>query len=544
MMWWTVFARSLVQAWRDFISVFSTWRRWVFALVYFGWFFVLFNTLGIFGYPGFNYYSTACAPGGEFLLFPGGYSPWSASGFFQVGLSFGELTFGQAKGIDIAWDIVAGRGGQFIMAWMSWRTFVYYLTTSMETGPVTYSSFRAVFIEKGPSITSIVRLIRDFVSRKGLRSQIASVFIIASMAFILAFPTLASAMSGYTSVVAAQIVDPESNMIPFTKFGLVVYTIHDGDRIGERKDFPVIHQNDAEDPYAWFSATAYKSYISPTDRSNTTLLDCIKYVERFTDMPKDEPSQFGNWTLDAPTLNITSYFDDIGHQVEGRNLSWVYDGVFYDQQYFEAEVNGIRNGTCQPTQKYSWGFSYTQLFIVVVLLILWSIGLSIMYVDAKRTMFERGRSSVDGEYKAVISLAAAIEKDLNLNLHAPGTESGIRNRVRAARGGSVVYSAPKSFRYQTKRHRLKMWLRTEKWWLLVMLLPVVYIIVNEAIKRTQEVGSFRVFYIRNYLSIGFSGPLCGVVIALLMGTTTGSRVVYITICTVVTFVGFVPFALA
>jgi hypothetical protein len=48
------------------------------------------------------------------------------------------------------------------------------------------------------SFRATVRMIRDFTSRRGLKSKIAMVFMIATMIFVMAFPTLASAMTGYT----------------------------------------------------------------------------------------------------------------------------------------------------------------------------------------------------------------------------------------------------------------------------------------------------------------------------------------------------------
>ncbi|KAF1975556.1 hypothetical protein BU23DRAFT_441890, partial [Bimuria novae-zelandiae CBS 107.79] len=159
------------------------------------------------------------------------YSYWSRTGFFQITLALGDLSFGQAKLIDVVWDVVFGRVGQAILAWS------LYVTTSMETAPITYHSYRVIFLETGPSLWSTVRLIRDFVSRRGLNSKFAMFFMVATMAFALAFPTLTSAMKGYTSIAKAYVPDHENgNRIRFDSFALVLYTIHDGERIGQTND--------------------------------------------------------------------------------------------------------------------------------------------------------------------------------------------------------------------------------------------------------------------------------------------------------------------
>ena len=51
--------------------------------------------------------ATACRPDGAFSLEPYEFNYWDASGFFQVTLGYGRLTFSQAKGVDVLWDVVS-----------------------------------------------------------------------------------------------------------------------------------------------------------------------------------------------------------------------------------------------------------------------------------------------------------------------------------------------------------------------------------------------------------------------------------------------------
>ena len=102
----------------------------------------------------------------------------------------------------------------------------------METFPITYEFYQTVFLETSPSFRSTISLIRNYMSRKILQSKTTMVFMIATMIYILAFPTLAGAMTGYTSVVAAYIPDVnDANMIRFDSFDAVIYVVHDGKRI-------------------------------------------------------------------------------------------------------------------------------------------------------------------------------------------------------------------------------------------------------------------------------------------------------------------------
>ncbi|PVI05972.1 hypothetical protein DM02DRAFT_515836, partial [Periconia macrospinosa] len=177
----------------------------------------------------------ACVVGDTFTVSPERYTYWNSGRFFKINLFFGILSFEEAKVIDIFWDVLVGRGGQTTLAFFSWRAFIDYVTISMEIAPVTFDTFRAIFLENTPSIYSISLLIRDFTSRKRLQSRIAMFFIVTSMLFSLLFPTLASAMTGYTTHVIAQIDDITGKSIPFNEFRLLLFTIHDGQRVNLTK---------------------------------------------------------------------------------------------------------------------------------------------------------------------------------------------------------------------------------------------------------------------------------------------------------------------
>jgi hypothetical protein len=108
----------------------------------------------------------------------------------------------------------------------------------MQVAPVTYTSFRAVFVDTGPSFLSTSRVLRDFAVRKGFHSRIATIFMLVTMIFTLAFPTLASAMTGYTGVLKAYVPDyANANYIRFDRFEPVLYVINDGKRVGETSDY-------------------------------------------------------------------------------------------------------------------------------------------------------------------------------------------------------------------------------------------------------------------------------------------------------------------
>jgi hypothetical protein len=132
---------------------------------------------------------------------------------------------------------VVGRGGQGLLAYLSWQTFVRYVTTSMEVQPITFNTYRTIFLQNESLVLGIPRIIRDFCRRRNLHSRFAMVFIVLTMLFILVFPTLGGSMTGYSGTVKAYVPDADKNFVPFNDFEIVVYTVHDGSRINQTDDF-------------------------------------------------------------------------------------------------------------------------------------------------------------------------------------------------------------------------------------------------------------------------------------------------------------------
>lgn len=93
----------------------------------------------------------------------------------------------------------------------------------MTTDPVTYRTFWTVFIQDGPTLRSTFRTFSDLARVRGLRSRIATLFIIFTMVFILAFPTLASSMTGYSASNQPWVKTDDINQVPFSEFRKVSY---------------------------------------------------------------------------------------------------------------------------------------------------------------------------------------------------------------------------------------------------------------------------------------------------------------------------------
>jgi hypothetical protein len=81
--------------------------KWLRGLGWYGlflWICALLTTLGVL-----SVFTSdgACVPDDSFRLRPSSYNYWSSSGFFQITLGYGHLSFTEAKVVDIVWDVVS-----------------------------------------------------------------------------------------------------------------------------------------------------------------------------------------------------------------------------------------------------------------------------------------------------------------------------------------------------------------------------------------------------------------------------------------------------
>lgn len=87
----------------------TEWLRelgWLMGVV---WVSFLLASICIISLISFSSTANACQADDRFRLRPNDFSLWSSTGFFQITLGGGHLTFTKAKVIDISWDIVSGQ---------------------------------------------------------------------------------------------------------------------------------------------------------------------------------------------------------------------------------------------------------------------------------------------------------------------------------------------------------------------------------------------------------------------------------------------------
>ena len=159
-----------------------------------------------------------------------------SSYFFTPNLSFGSMAFTSAKIIDITWDVCVGRGGQLILAYVNYIVFNEWLLYHMELHLTSYKMYTAVAF-KTTTLETLGVLGKEFLAFgesnwRRLFRWLAILGMILSTLYVISFPTLMAAMTGYITTYKPYMLDSDSNLIELDKFQSVGFVIEDASRIG------------------------------------------------------------------------------------------------------------------------------------------------------------------------------------------------------------------------------------------------------------------------------------------------------------------------
>ena len=166
--------------------------------------------------------SSGCDPNGNVHL-PNAGIPgiWSTDWFLAITLGFGNYSYSTAKAIDIVWDILVGRVGQAIAAALVYFVFSKSLLFSMEHTPARYEKFVAMAYTP-TTFSALLTYTAWNPWRKWrplqLRQCLTGLALVFTTIYVLAFPTLAAAMTGYQTLSSAML--PTSNGTLFAIYHL------------------------------------------------------------------------------------------------------------------------------------------------------------------------------------------------------------------------------------------------------------------------------------------------------------------------------------
>lgn len=245
--------------------------------------------------------------------------------------------------------------------------------------------------------------------------------------------------------------------------------------------------------------------------------------------------------ITGPVLNISAYYigspDVFGEfwvdNTTGSTPFSNYSLSSYANNNDTYNVTYIQQkGICQQTPTYKWGFAFVILYILTVLLLAWVIGMYLTWLKAHFAMDSLGHPVVPDEYKAIMELAAAIQKEFIESGQDPNELTGhqIEKHIKTElRGGAIcLQDALKPgntafFPTWYQWAKSVWWTGTRKWWISSLIVSVV--------------AAMSIFFSAGYSpGLGFGiVVLCfipvGILCALLIGSKLGSRLLIISFFT-------------
>lgn len=116
----------------------------------------------------------------------------SAQTAFMIDLrGGGQLTFTQAKAIDVMWQLLIGAGGRFLMSWISYKAFMDGLTRLMEQSPVSIKMHASLTFSTD-SLCTIWYAIEEIFRIRGWRGKAFLAWFTISTVYVIAFQTIVS----------------------------------------------------------------------------------------------------------------------------------------------------------------------------------------------------------------------------------------------------------------------------------------------------------------------------------------------------------------
>ncbi|KAK5112828.1 hypothetical protein LTR85_011162 [Meristemomyces frigidus] len=367
---------------------------------------------------------------------------WESQQFLSITLGFGSFTFAGAKGTDVAWDLLVGRGGQVLLTIVSYPIFRRSLVRIMEIKGTSIQVFAALAFD-GVSLRSIGTLAsRGRRSIKAERSGVKEmqrysqfwlslhrawnwrlVLFFLAFAYILSFPTWLSVMTGYQAQLASYVKTNNGTLAPTSQLTIPDAMVYNGSRIGLSHDqYTAVFSN--EQPALYQALKAYSAlwenvlgnatenrYANLTSSLTINGTGCSFTIPAHTryDLPNGTYVDIGSslssaitvhnttWDLAPPPLYIDPYNKD-------------------DQEFFalgDELIEGavvIESLVCEPASAYQWGFSSQLLFTFCILSIVFAAIMTTLHLDAYWNGHSERSRRPTNVYRDVLDLAQELRK--------------------------------------------------------------------------------------------------------------------------------------
>lgn len=126
--------------------------------------------------------------------------------------SSGQISFATAKFIDVVWDLIIGQGGRLLLVWISYVVFMDGLARLMETSVVSYQLYASIVFETS-SVGSTWQSFKAVSTGHGWRGRAFFAWFGLATIYVLGYPTLVSASTGYVNPLTIRYRMPDQSLI-------------------------------------------------------------------------------------------------------------------------------------------------------------------------------------------------------------------------------------------------------------------------------------------------------------------------------------------
>ncbi|KAK3987145.1 hypothetical protein QBC44DRAFT_372434 [Cladorrhinum sp. PSN332] len=251
-------------------------------------------------------------------------------------------------------------------------------------------------------------------------------------------------MSGYSASTSAFVKQLDAdNFIRFSEFSVAAYVVQDGNRVRESMDRVVVpypRQDGYVEPLI-LSKYGHRVFYNctegplPPPQSCMDLKQTSAYVMEYGFHGlKNMATIFWGNNISAPALNISGFYftpkrpgstyDPFGrewvnhvtnnYEFVHRNHtsimfatdSGIAEPIFYGLSYI------LQNGRCQQiSDRYHWGFSYLQTIILDILILMWTLGIFLIWLKAEINLPLPGHQEVPRGWLSLLQMADSLRTE-------------------------------------------------------------------------------------------------------------------------------------
>ncbi|MCJ1423557.1 hypothetical protein MMC29_001441 [Sticta canariensis] len=353
-----------------------------------------------------------------------------------------QLSFAEAKGIDVAWDLFVGQGGRLLLASISYIVFMDGLTRLLETSAVSYQLYATIVFDNSSLQSTWTSLKAIFTGHSWRGRAFLAWFFVASI-YVLAFPALVSAATGYLSPSTSGILMPDQSVIPSTSRDIVycisiangantliglneslVFGPSTQDLVrGEPSESYIFHGSDFSSFMTMWNYSYYPHHVfgSPLNSTNVTGY-----------------SSNESYLNVLFTTNITLHGNFYKFNNYDPEVSWDLR-YCYNKHLLPLDLSKL--AYCLPESYFVWGFSSLLLYIICSLQITWTVGMFIVWLDANiNSQLCRSGRKTRGFLRPALDIAEAVRDVLGEELCTYQSEE-ISRTLDTMRMGVQYYAA-------------------------------------------------------------------------------------------------------